>query len=228
MSKIQYVCIRFSQNISGQQLPKFRAAIIEKTERKASLFHNHKNDTRVIYRYPLIQYKMTQKKASIVCLNQGTEDIHHLLKHNNLKLRIGKISKIFDIEAIDMHYHQMAIEPFWTDYRLHNWMALNQKHYQQYQQLEGHKANQKKLLESILIGNILSFAKGVGWQIEERIQVQIKKIDQVRPMLFKKRKVLTFSQQFSCNVALPNFVGLGKGSSIGYGVLERVGAHIPN
>ncbi len=84
MPKVRYLKVRFAQCIFPYDIPKFRAAVIEKTERIASLFHNHKNDQEVIYRYPLIQYKVTHRKASIICLDAGTDDIHHLLQHREL------------------------------------------------------------------------------------------------------------------------------------------------
>jgi hypothetical protein len=58
MPKIRYLKVRFAQKIFPTDIPLFRAAVIEKTERVASLFHNHKDDQQVIYRYPLIQYKV--------------------------------------------------------------------------------------------------------------------------------------------------------------------------
>ncbi|MCB0573045.1 MAG: hypothetical protein KDC61_00560, partial [Saprospiraceae bacterium] len=39
---------------------------------------------------------------------------------------------------------------------------------------------------------------------------------------YKGVKVLAFSLEFSCNVALPDYIGLGKGCSSGWGVLKRL------
>lgn len=221
MAKIRYVRITFAQQLQQQDIPKFRAAVIEKTNREASLFHNHKEDTSVIYRYPLIQYKTIFKNANIICLNMGTEDIHYLLKHEDLNLRIGRKEQGFPISSVDLHYHELSINKGLSQYQITNWLALNQKHHQRYRELADDKAAQKSLLESILIGNILAFAKGVDWQIEERVLVNITNIQNIKPMFFKRKQMPTFTLTFSCNVDLPNFIGLGKGTSIGFGVIKQ-------
>lgn len=72
MSKIKYLHIVFSEKIQAYDIPKFRAAVIEKSKRESNLFHNHLKDDKFVYRYPLIQYKVTDRKASLLCLNDGT------------------------------------------------------------------------------------------------------------------------------------------------------------
>ncbi|MBK9152083.1 MAG: hypothetical protein IPM26_14315 [Saprospiraceae bacterium] len=71
MTKTRYLHIIFSEPIQSYDIPKFRAAVIEKSKRESDLFHNHLDDQQYIYRYPLIQYKVTDKKASLVCLNES-------------------------------------------------------------------------------------------------------------------------------------------------------------
>jgi hypothetical protein len=222
MPKVRYLCVRFSNPIFPYDIPFFRSAVIEKTDRVASLFHNHKDDTAVIYRYPLIQYKVTYKKASIICLNQGADDIHHLLQHRSMELRIGKNTQNFEVEDIDLHFHQVQVWDTMFEYSLLNWMALNQKYHARFKELEGDEKAQIDLLESILKGNILSFAKGIDWFVEDRIKVEIQKIKSLKLLPFKGRKVLTFCVNFKTNVSLPDYVGLGKGSSVGFGVVKLI------
>ena len=222
MPKLRYLCVRFSNNIFPYDIPFFRSAVIEKTARVASLFHNHKDDIAVIYRYPLIQYKVTFKKASIICLDQGADDIHHLLQHRTMDLRIGKTTQTFEVEDIDLHYHQVQTWDTMFEYSLLNWMALNQKYHARFKELEGDENAQIDLLESILKGNILSFAKGINWYVEERIKVKIQSIKSIKLLPFKGRKVLTFCVNFKTNVSLPDYVGLGKGSSVGFGVVKQI------
>ena len=75
------------------------------------------------------------------------------------------------------------------------------------------------MLEQILKGNILSFAKGVGWNIENPIKLDILEVLDEKTTLFKKIKVIQFDIIFSCNVDLPNYIGLGKASSLGMGMV---------
>ena len=222
MPKLRYLKVRFAQPIFPYDIPKFRAAVIEKTNREAALFHNHKNDKEVLYRYPLIQYKVTQKKASIICLESGTDEIHHLLQHRNMQLRIGPQTHTFEVEDVDLHYHQVQTWNTDFEYSLLNWLALNQKHLERWQALEGDETAQLSLLTSILKGNILAFAKGVDWWIAEQVTLTITQIKQIKPLSFKRKNLLAFSVNFKTNVSLPNYVGLGKGSSIGFGIVKRI------
>jgi hypothetical protein len=222
MPKIRYLRIRFSQPVFPYEIPRFRAAVIEKTNREAPLFHNHKAESGVIYRYPLIQYKVTHKKASIICVNEGTDEIHHLLRYRDMELRVGDVVNNYSVEDVDIQYFQVQTWQAGFDYSLLNWLALNQEHHKRFKELENDEKEQIKMLESILTGNILSFAKGIGWNVQERIQAKITKIREIKPLPFKGRDVLAFSVNFCSNVSFPDFVGLGKGASIGFGIVKRI------
>lgn len=223
MPKLRYLRVQFSQAIFPYDIPKFRAAVIEKTERISSLFHNHVGDKQVLYRYPLIQYKVAHRKASIVCLSEGADDIYHLLQHRDLDLRIGNQIQPFAVEDLQLHYHQVQAWQHQFHYSLLNWMALNQKHHQRFKALEGDDQAQIELLTSILRGNILAFAKGINWWVEEEIKVKITEIKAMhtRPIHKNYKDSLTFDLNFKTNVSLPDFIGLGKRVSIGFGIVKR-------
>ncbi|MFN0037553.1 MAG: CRISPR-associated endonuclease Cas6, partial [Saprospiraceae bacterium] len=55
---------------------------------------------------------------------------------------------------------------------------------------------------------------------EQAVQVKIQQVQRERWVSFKGVKVLAFSLEFSANVALPSFIGLGKGCSVGWGVVK--------
>jgi len=225
MPKIKYLSIRFSNNLYPYEIPQFRAAVIEKTQRNSDLFHNHKGDDKFFFRYPLIQYKINRKKASIVCLQDGTDEIHQLLKYKDLVMSLAGKKINFEIEDVNLHYHQIQTWDKTFHFSIHNWLALNKKHHDRYLELNDDPEAQKDLLESILKGNILAFAKGIGWHVEERIQLEITEIKEKKFLPFKKNKLLAFSLNFTSNVSLPDYIGLGKGSSIGFGIIR---AFYPN
>lgn len=222
MPSVRYLSIRFDQNIFPYEIHRFRAAVIEKTRRAAPHFHNHQPDGSSIYRYPLIQYKVTFRKASIVCLNEGADEIHHLFQQPDIELRVGDKQLLYSVENLEAHYHRVQLWQHSFDYCLLNWLALNQHHHQRWQELEDDPTEQINLLQSILTGNILAFAKGIGWHVEAPLQVEITKIKQIKPLPFKGRKMLAFTLNFRSNASLPNYIGLGKGASVGFGVVKRV------
>ena len=105
-------------------------------------------------------------------------------------------------------------------YVIRNWLALNEKNYKIYMQTQS-LAEKYKLLENILTANILSFAKGVDWHIEEdkKIEVNITKILKEKKTWFKGNPLLAFDVEFTSNVFIPSTIGLGKAASHGYGVV---------
>lgn len=78
------------------------------------------------------------------------------------------------------------------------------------------------MLEKILTANILSFAKGIDWHITAPVQVTIQDVKQERDARMKDIKVRTFEVDFYCNVFMPDYLGLGKGVSKGFGTVRQI------
>ncbi len=190
MPKVRYLKIRFSNPLMPFEVTRFRAAVIEATGRQSSLFHNHSSEQGFIYRYPLIQYKVTHYQASLVCLGPGTDDIHCLLQNRRLDLRIGERREVFEIEDIQLRYHQEQL-----------WQARS--HYS-------------------LKANLLSFAGGLDWYVEEPVEARITQLKGSRWLPFRGRKVLCFNLNFTTNMSLPDYVGLSKGMSVGFGGVKLI------
>lgn len=199
----------------------FRSAVIEKTQRSNDLFHNHQGDQqKVIYRYPLIQYKLLKdSKAGIICLAEGTDAIHQLFRAPDLDLRIGRRQQTFRVSDMQLRYHDVALTETPITYHITNYLPFNQERYARWQALEGQDAARAELLTATLRGNILAFAKGLGWWIDGRVHVALESLDFPRTIQFKQQRLLAFDLRFSVNVDLPPFVGLGKGVSIGHGTI---------
>lgn len=222
MPKIRYLKVQFANHILAREVPCFRAAVIEATERQSSLFHNHKPDKGSIYRYPLIQYKALYKKASIICLNEGTDDIHYLFQRRDLGLRIGDRQETFEIDDIHLKYFNVQCWQGQFEYALKDWQALNQDNYKRYTALST-EVERLQFLEKLLLGNLLAFGRAIGWDTKGELQLAITRLKGERWLSYKGHKALCFSLNFRCNASLPNFVGLGKGGSLGYGTLLGVG-----
>lgn len=222
MPKIRYLKIRFSNQLMPWEVPLFRAAIIEATERQSTLFHNHGPDNTFLYRYPKIQYKITERKASIICLDNGTDDIHYLLQNPSLDLRIGDRQETFEIEDIHIQYPQLQTWQVHFQYALRNWQGLNQENYQKYQTLDS-EVERLQFLEKMLLGNLLALLRDFDWKAEPPITLRITKMKAEKWLRYKGRKVLCFTLNFKTNLSLPDYIGLGKGVSVGFGSVKRFG-----
>ena len=222
MSKIRYLSISFESDLRFAETNAFRGAIIAQTNRQSSLFHNHQTDTTYFYRYPLIQYKTVRRKATIICINEGADDIHYLLGKKEIELDIHATRRLFEIGEIHQHYVQIQTWDKSFTYFLNRWLPLNQQNYAAYKQLNN-PLEQLQFLERILRSNLISLAKGIGWQVEQEIFIRIDEIINLQWLPYKdKQKLLAFNIRFQSNVSLPDFIGIGKGSSIGFGVVKQL------
>lgn len=216
---IKVLCIIFDTEIAAGELSAFRGAVATKVGTKHVLFHNHFGDDDLRYAYPLIQYKRIGKKAAFVALGEGVDEVHHFFTKRDWSLDLN--GRPVDMRVDRLHLDQYLLQVWDTpmSYRLHNWLALNEKNYQLYQQSD--HAGQIALLERMITGNILAFAKGVGWHISSRIMVHINDLPEPVVIRYKGTPVLAFNPTFDSNVSLPPYIGLGKSPSHGFGTVYR-------
>lgn len=213
--------IKFKNAIQQKEIPSFRGAIIDAVGDNCSqLFHNHNGDN-FRYRYPLIQYKRINGHAAIVCIEQGVEDIGAFFRNSNFMLQIGdKPATPFEIESIIPHRTLVQV---WNDqfpYHLHNWLPLNPENHQKYLAMDG-IVERTQMLEKILIGNILSACKGLDVTIEGEITCKILQTSEPRVTRYKQMPYVSLDGEFKSNISLPNYIGLGKGASMGHGIMIR-------
>lgn len=218
MRKLKFLRIAFAPEISAQELPLFRGAVIDAVKRENILFHNHQEEG-FRYAYPLIQYKRQHHKPVLICLDEGADAIHLLFQQRVRQLRLGQRHIDLEIEAINLREFTLQVwdRPF--RYRIHHWLALHGPVYQDYRAMT-QESERLRLLESILRGNILSMAKGLGWFIERKVEVNIHRHMGTQVVNFKDTQMSAFDVEFSCNVLLPGGIGLGKGVALGYGVVS--------
>jgi len=207
--------------MQAYELPYFRAAVIEKTKRQSDLFHNHLTDDQVMYRYPLIQYKITDRKASLVCLAEATEDIHYLLKQQKFDFQIGNRPVQMEIEDVRLKFEQIQTQPSLSYYNMQHWMALNQEHYKAFRDLTD-IPTRKAYLENILHSHLSTFLQALGNDEPYPLKTQILEVKSEKYIEYKGIFQITFSLNFATNLHLPNYIGLGKGVSVGFGNVKRI------
>ncbi len=213
--------IVFSEHIQAYEIPYFRAAVIEKSKRESNLFHNHIDEEKVIYRYPLIQYKIKDRKPSLVCLAEATEDIHYLLKQKDFRFRIGKEMIDFEIEDVRLKYEHIQVWDTMFSYNIHNWMALNQDNYSLYKALT-RLSDKIAFLEEMLEKHLRIFMEGLGIEENIPLQIVITELKGEKHIEYKDIFHLTFSLNFRSNLLIPDYVGIGKGVSVGFGIVKRI------
>lgn len=188
-----------------------------KHNKENDLFHNH-NEDGYVHRYPLIQYKIINKKAVILSLENGVKPmIDATLSTKELEIDDKKFilnKKTIEIEEYSVRTtHNLKRYTFLSPY-----VALNQVNLDKYK----NSNNQERclILEKILIGNILSFLKNFKIFIEEKLICKVSLSEQ--SIVLKDINYIAFKGSFSVNIDLPDYIGIGKGVSKGFGIIEKI------
>jgi hypothetical protein len=221
LKKIRYLRIHFDTEIEPFEIAAFRGAVIAKAGNDHILFHNHLNNREFLYGYPVIQYKRIGKNPALVCMDYGVDEVHHLFSQQNLEVNIGQRPVTLAVKNLQMDLYTLQVWEKLFAYRLYNWLALNQENYLVYQNLTDDLAK-IAFLESVLKANILSFAKGMKWDVDRTINLRIDEVIKSKIVPYKKQKLMAFDVKFRSNVSLPDYLGLGKGVSLGFGTVTRI------
>lgn len=221
MPKIRVVKVVFNTKIKAYEVPAFRGAVIDMIGREHVAFHNHIGENAYHYHYPYIQYKQQGGYAALLCIEDGVEDMQAFFQKKRPQIRIGDREVSLDVRSVQLNQFQVQIWDKLFEYRLYNWLPLNEKNYGMYLSLD-RVDDRLMLLKRILIGNILSMAKGIGWTVDKEIVLDIREILAEKVITYKNVKLKSFDVRFSSNVFIPNMLGVGKGASTGFGVIRQI------
>ncbi len=192
------------------------------------LLHNHDSNGRFQYRYPLVQYKVLQGIPHIIGLGEAAP----LLANIFLELKTLQIGgQIYEHLHKELRYYEAEFGDAGetvTYQFITPWLALNQQNYQKFRHLGidlskprviKHKV-QLEMLQTILVNNVIAVAKALHYTVTQRH----KPIFSVETcaVKFKDQPMLAFKGVFQMKFQLPDFIGIGKSPSRGFGTIQRV------
>lgn len=221
----KFIHLHYNNRLALDEIPYFRGAVIKKFENELpeDLFrflHNH-NGEGLIYSYPLVQYKLINNKVGIVLIDSACELLDYFTKSGDIQANIRNKELNFSFEDAGLCTFDLKPENELFSYKIKDWLPLNQDNYEKYRNADG-IIEQFSLLESIMTGNIISMAKGLGISIESEIKCKITKVSDTKTVTFKGIRMLSFSLEFKSNIKIPEWTGLGKGVSRGFGVVSKI------
>ncbi|MEG0307889.1 MAG: CRISPR-associated endonuclease Cas6 [Clostridium sp.] len=182
-----------------------------------NLLHNHEKD-KFIYRYPMIQYKVLSKVPVIIGINEGANTVANIGINDDELVLDGVKYDTFQKEITKTTF-EFKCEDDYVQYKfLTPWISLSQKNIDSYR--TSNKMEQEEILKKILIGNIISMSKGIGYTVDERINCWIDLKE--KEVMLKGVKHTAFIGSFKVNFNIPNYFGIGKSVSRGFGTVERV------
>lgn len=182
-----------------------------------ALLHQHNVD-RLIYGYPLVQYKMIGGVPMVVGVNEGAEVLEEVYDKFDV-IRLG--DSVYEI--VERGISVKKVDFGLTD-KIHSyeflspWLALNQENYRRFYGMKG-RGERDEFLRKILIGNLLSMSKSLGYQVPSRIKCDVRV--RIRKNRLKDVRVMGFVGGFQCNFLIPDFLGVGKSVSRGFGVVKH-------
>lgn len=212
--------ISFSPLLSLEEVPFFRGAVLNALSDDTDvLFHNH-IDNNFRYDYPLVQYKSIGAKASILLIGDGVEMINKLMPICNTYINIGHRHTMMKVEKVTPMQTEIELNKP-QRYRVEQWLPLNEENDSRFLRTQS-DSERFELLEHILVGNILSMAKGLDIHFDNQVECEIQRLDRYHREKVKEALMKSFDVDFLCNVNLPELIGIGKHASIGFGTIKSL------
>ncbi len=221
--ELKQVIIRFPDlRLKTRDAHKLRGWFGNLFKEYSPLLHNHFANGSLRYGYPQVQYKIIGGIPFLMGIGEGGKLLIQLF----LKIKELNIDgKVYPIFSKNIENRIIIIEDTneLFEYRFETmWMALNETNYRSY--LKIGKEEKQKLLQSILKGNILSFYKGIGFWVKQNILLKLAAEEHFTK--FKDNKMIVFKGSFICNAILPNYIGIGKSVSHGFGTIVSTHTNI--
>lgn len=218
MMRVTYPDIQVPQ-WQGRKLRGFFASGAE----PGSLLHNHGSSGGVeLYRYPLVQYKIIGRTPTVLAIEEGIREVHPLVMEHQ-ELLLGQHRYPCGRVNIDLSTAPIGDAAKPKTYRFCSpWFGLNQANYRIYRQADTQE--RQAVLSRILAGNLLSLAKGMGLRVEGRLEVRPKLREY--PVRFKNEIIVGFMGTFSANFLIPDYIGIGKSVSRGFGSVVQASSTV--
>lgn len=220
MKKIRTSLWIFGAPISRFEIPLLRGAVIKATGGGVLLCHNHDGE-RLRYAYPLVQYKRMEGRAAMVLVDEGLDATARYFGGKALEVTLGERKTTLELLHAETNVTDFGLREDCVGYSLRQYLPFNQKNYEEYLRTDS-LAARIAMLERCVTGNVLSFAKGVGVRLEERVDVRLTAVSAPSACRYKGVKMMGFDMELKANVTLPDYIGLGKGVSLGFGTIRRL------
>ena len=178
---------------------------------------NHLGD-KFLYSYPVVQYKTLKDIPLIIAIQNGIPTLHNAIMNTEEIVIDNTVYRCDNID-IKLETKELGISKKINKYAfLSPWVCLNQHNYNKYKNLTNEE--KKTFLDKILIGNILSMCKELDINVDEEIIVNTN----VREVSsnFKNNKMVSFYGEFCTNFNIPNYFGIGKSVSRGFGMVKQI------
>jgi hypothetical protein len=180
--------------------------------------HQHNAD-KFIYRYPVVQYKMIKNVPTVIGINEGAEVLKQIFDEYD-EIRLGENTYQIVERGIALKDEEFGISDKIHSYEFATpWLALNQENYRKFYSLKG-KAERDEFVRKILIGNLISMSKSLNYDVPGQIKGDVRV--RFRKERLKDINVMAFTGGFLVNFQIPDYLGIGKSVSRGFGAVKQI------
>lgn len=183
---------------------------------ETDILHNH-TQTGYIYRYPLTQYKVIDSVPMIIGIGEASEIVKNIaIDCEDINIE-GTVFASVNREVTTKFCNYNETDDYISYEFISPWIALNQENIVKYR--NSSDMEKETMLKKILIGNIISMSKGLEYTVKKELFCWINLVP-VNVNL-KNKNLIAFKGEFKVNFDMPNYLGLGKSVSRGFGTFKR-------
>jgi hypothetical protein len=152
----------------------------------------------------------------VIGINDGAEVLQQVYdKYDEIKLG----DEVYEIveRSISVKNQEFGLSDKIYSYEFATpWLALNQVNYMKYYSLKD-GGERLEFLRKTLTGNLLSMSKSLDYRVPDKIKCDVQV--NIKKRRLKDVNVMTFIGRFQANFIIPEYLGLGKSVSRGFGAV---------
>jgi hypothetical protein len=177
------------------------------------------NTTEFVYRYPVLQVKQVKRDLIVIGVSQGADCISQIIRDHRT-LGAGKNTCRITAYDPEVRSEPFGVTDIVTAYEfLTPWIALNQQYAKQFYDLNG-KARRDAFMQTLLSTHLVTLAKSLDYRITTPVSCEAK-------VRFKRdcignEHVMVFLGKFRTNLRIPDYLGIGRLISQGYGTIKCI------
>ena len=217
---VKIIQVQFPNNPMNRfDIPKFRGYIANRYP-KYYLIHNHLENGKLRYGYPLIQFKTIRKIPTIIGIGESIDILKNVFLDVEEIDIDGKRESVWE-KSIKVRQEEFGQSKEFFNYKFVSpWMALKEENYETYKVMN---AVEKQLfLRHLLRENFKTVSKGVQYWISNIDEIKVEGFFSEVIRNFKNNRMVCFIGKFNTNFLIPDHIGVGKQVARGLGTVERV------
>ena len=172
-----------------------------------------------IHRYPVVQCKMIRNFPTVIGINEGALFLKEFADETREILLGPDMYRVAEHDIL-IRDEEFGISETIQSYEFATpWLALTQENYKRFYKLTG-KPARDEFVQKIFVDTLLSLSKSLGYEVPAPIRADTN-------FHFQKDRlngagVMTFTGKFQANFQIPEYLGIGKSVSQGYGAVRRI------